>query len=151
MKFKKIKNIWCNYLIKNVCFIKIYKNEKLYYKGPAMVVWPAGIFHRIISGAEGSISVNFATRYKNFDINDIDIKKGTYDLTIRHIFSYHYDKESAASEEELLLLVEESRSHAGSESKGSESNWHGPRKVAQGRARTRARSHKVAQGRTKFC
>ena len=28
---------------------KVYKNEKLYYDGPAMVVWPAGIFHRIIS------------------------------------------------------------------------------------------------------
>ena len=25
--------------------------------GPAMVVWPAGIFHRIISGEEGSILV----------------------------------------------------------------------------------------------
>ncbi len=36
---------------------------------------------------------------KNFDISDIDIKKGTYDLTIRHIFSYHYDKETAGSEE----------------------------------------------------
>ena len=41
---------------------KVYKNDKLYFDGPAMVVWPAGIFHRIISGVEGSISVNFATR-----------------------------------------------------------------------------------------
>jgi hypothetical protein len=49
---------------------EIYKNDKIYYKGPAMVVWPAGIFHRIISGEEGSISVNFATRNKNFDIED---------------------------------------------------------------------------------
>lgn len=49
---------------------KIYKNEKLYYDGPAMVVWPAGIFHRIISGNEGSISVNFSTRNNNFDIKD---------------------------------------------------------------------------------
>ena len=37
---------------------------------PAMVVWPAGIFHRIISGNEGSISVNFSTRNNNFDIKD---------------------------------------------------------------------------------
>ena len=29
---------------------QVYKNEKLYYDGPAMIVWPAGIFHRIISG-----------------------------------------------------------------------------------------------------
>lgn len=49
---------------------KVYKNDKLYYDGPAMVVWPAGIFHRIISGDEGSISINFATRTSKFDIND---------------------------------------------------------------------------------
>ena len=35
-----------------------------------MVVWPAGIFHRIISGEEGSISVNFSTRTEKFNIND---------------------------------------------------------------------------------
>lgn len=49
---------------------KIYKNDKLYLDGPAMVVWPAGIFHRIISGDEGSISVNFSTRIKGFDLKD---------------------------------------------------------------------------------
>ena len=49
---------------------KVYKNDKLYFDGPAMVVWPAGIFHRIISGVEGSISVNFSTRTKDFDIRD---------------------------------------------------------------------------------
>jgi hypothetical protein len=49
---------------------KIYKNDKLYYDGPAMIVWPAGIFHRIISGADGSISVNFATRRHGFDLTD---------------------------------------------------------------------------------
>ena len=49
---------------------KVYKNDKLYYDGPAMVVWPAGIFHRIISGIEGSISVNFSTRVNGFDLKD---------------------------------------------------------------------------------
>tara|TARA_B100000575_G_scaffold292810_1_gene302212 strand:+ start:1619 stop:2191 length:573 start_codon:yes stop_codon:yes gene_type:complete len=49
---------------------KVYKNDKLYFDGPAMVVWPAGIFHRIISGVEGSISVNFSSRTEKFDIND---------------------------------------------------------------------------------
>ncbi len=49
---------------------KVYKNDKLYFDGPAMVVWPAGVFHRIISGDQGSISVNFATRTKDFDIKD---------------------------------------------------------------------------------
>jgi hypothetical protein len=47
---------------------KVYKNNKLYYDGPAMVVWPAGIFHRIITGEEGSISINLATRTQNFDL-----------------------------------------------------------------------------------
>ena len=58
---------------------KIYKNEKLYYDGPAMVVWPAGVFHRIISGEEGSISVNFATRNRNFNLDD---NFNIYDLNI---------------------------------------------------------------------
>lgn len=49
---------------------KIYKNDKLYFDGPAMVVWPAGIFHRIISGEEGSISVNFSTRTDKFNLKD---------------------------------------------------------------------------------
>ena len=47
---------------------QVYKNDKLYYDGPAMVVWPAGVYHRIISGEEGSISVNFASRTKNFNL-----------------------------------------------------------------------------------
>tara|TARA_B100000614_G_C14381367_1_gene425705 strand:- start:105 stop:665 length:561 start_codon:yes stop_codon:yes gene_type:complete len=49
---------------------KVYKNDKLYYNGPSMLVWPPEIFHRIISGSEGSITINFATRSKNFDIKD---------------------------------------------------------------------------------
>ena len=65
---------------------KIYKNEKLYYDGPAMVVWPAGIFHRIISGPEGSISLNFATRTQkfsltdNFNIYDLNRETGDYNI-----------------------------------------------------------------------
>ena len=65
---------------------KVYKNDKLYYDGPAMVVWPAGIFHRIITGEEGSISVNFASRTKNFDLStnfniyDLNVYSGEYRL-----------------------------------------------------------------------
>lgn len=65
---------------------KIYKNDKLYYNGPAMVVWPAGVFHRIISGNEGSISLNFATRTKEFDLennfNIYDLNKRTGEYTL---------------------------------------------------------------------
>ena len=35
-----------------------------------MIVWPAGIFHRIISGDEGSISINFSTRTNKFNLDD---------------------------------------------------------------------------------
>ena len=65
---------------------KIYKNDKLYYDGPAMITWPAGIFHRIISGEEGSISINLASRTKkfnlddNFNIYDLNIFTGEYRL-----------------------------------------------------------------------
>ncbi|OUU49617.1 MAG: hypothetical protein CBC12_07280 [Candidatus Puniceispirillum sp. TMED52] len=63
---------------------KIYKNNKLYHDSPAMIVWPAGIFHRIVSGSEGSISVNFSTRTKGFDLSDnfnvydLDTTTGNY-------------------------------------------------------------------------
>ena len=63
---------------------KVYKNDKLYCNEPAMVVWPAGIFHRIMSGPTGSISVNFATRKpgfdlkNNFDIYDLNTDTGEY-------------------------------------------------------------------------
>lgn len=65
---------------------KVYKNDKLYYDGPAMIVWPSGVFHRIISGDEGSISVNFASRNKNFSLKDnfniysLDVDTGKYEL-----------------------------------------------------------------------
>jgi len=63
---------------------KVYKNNKLYCNQPAMIVWPAGIFHRIISGSEGSISINLSTRTSkfdlanNFNIYDLDTKTGAY-------------------------------------------------------------------------
>ena len=44
-----------------------------------MIVWPAGIFHRIISGDEGSISINFSTRTSNFDLNT---NFNVYDLCV---------------------------------------------------------------------
>ena len=65
---------------------KIFKNDKLYYDGPAMIVWPAGIFHRIISGEEGSISINFAFSQKefsledNFNVYNLNIHSGEYSI-----------------------------------------------------------------------
>ena len=65
---------------------KVYKNDKLYCDQPAMVVWPSGIFHRIISGSEGSISVNLATRTSKFDLStnfniyDLNTETGEYKI-----------------------------------------------------------------------
>tara|TARA_B110000483_G_C18190392_1_gene540709 strand:+ start:960 stop:1508 length:549 start_codon:yes stop_codon:yes gene_type:complete len=65
---------------------KVYKNEKLYCDQPAMIVWPAGIFHRIISGSEGSISLNLATRTNKFDLStnfniyDLNPRTGSFQI-----------------------------------------------------------------------
>ena len=51
---------------------------------PAMLVWPRRVFHRIASGSEGSISLNFAARDRdcdmktNFNIYDLDIETGAH-------------------------------------------------------------------------
>ena len=49
-----------------------------------MLVWPRGVFHRITSGEEGSITINLATHYEGFDIKtnfniyNLDTKTGDY-------------------------------------------------------------------------
>lgn len=83
-------DIYCPENKKKSSFIitpdKIYKNDKLYFNGPAMITWPAGIFHRIISGDEGSISINFSTRTNKFNLSDnfniynLCTNTGTYTL-----------------------------------------------------------------------
>ena len=52
---------------------------------PCMLVWPRGVFHRVVSDAEvGSASVNLATRYEgidmktNFSIYDVDMEAKTH-------------------------------------------------------------------------
>jgi len=62
---------------------KIIHGEKV-YDYAAMLVWPCGVFHRIVSGEEGSASVNFAVRFNGFDIDtnfniySLDTKTGQY-------------------------------------------------------------------------
>lgn len=56
---------------------KVWHNGKLIYDGPAMLVWPTNVFHRIISGDEGSASLNFAVRLPGFNI---DTNFSVYDL-----------------------------------------------------------------------
>ena len=65
---------------------RIVKNGQLLYDGPAMLVWPCHVFHRIRSGVQGSASLNFAVRMPgidmqtNFNIYDLDIRANTYRL-----------------------------------------------------------------------
>lgn len=49
---------------------------------PCMLVWPTYVFHRIVSGAQGSASLNFAVHHEGFDIRsnfniyDLDVATG---------------------------------------------------------------------------
>jgi hypothetical protein len=56
---------------------RVEHNGSLVFDGPAMLVWPTNVFHRIASGDEGSASLNFAVRHPGFDI---DSNFSVYDL-----------------------------------------------------------------------
>ncbi|MBM3956807.1 MAG: hypothetical protein FJ313_02000 [Gemmatimonadetes bacterium] len=64
---------------------RIEMNGELLYDGPAVLVWPRGVFHRIISGESGSASVNLATHHEGFDIRtnfnvyDLDPATGRFE------------------------------------------------------------------------
>lgn len=51
---------------------------------PALLCWSIKVFHRIVSGREGSASVNLAVRLpefslkNNFDIYELDVKTGKF-------------------------------------------------------------------------
>lgn len=63
---------------------KIYHNGSLVYDGGAVLGWPPFVFHRIVSGEEGSASINLATHYEGFDVRtnfniyELDISSGEY-------------------------------------------------------------------------
>jgi hypothetical protein len=50
---------------------RIEHNDKLLYDGPALLVWPRGVFHRIKSGETGSASINL-------NIYELDIDSGKF-------------------------------------------------------------------------
>lgn len=82
---ERFVDIYCAKQRQKTSFIitpdKVYKDGQLYIDHPSMVVWPAGIFHRIVSGDNGSISINFAVRRDPFDIttnfNIYDVNEAT--------------------------------------------------------------------------
>jgi len=63
---------------------RILHNGKVIFDGPALVVWPVNVFHRIVSGEQGSASLNFAVRHPGFDIAtnfsiyDLNTETGEY-------------------------------------------------------------------------
>lgn len=63
---------------------QILQAGKVIFDEPAMLVWPRRVFHRIVSGPEGSASLNFAVHYEgidmrtNFNIYDLDEKTGKF-------------------------------------------------------------------------
>ena len=108
-------DIFCPKLKEKASFIvtpeRVYKNNKLYYDKPAMLVWPSGIFHRIISGSEGSISVNFSRRTPgfdlktNFNIYDLDTQTGEHYI-IRNGYQDQPDYSYTTTDLETLKLLD---------------------------------------------
>ncbi|QWR78526.1 hypothetical protein [Candidatus Magnetomonas plexicatena] len=66
-------------------------NGEVVIDTPAILSWPPGVFHRVSSGQEGSLSLNFAVHEPgfsledNFDIYEVDTETGRYSV-IRHGF-----------------------------------------------------------------
>ncbi len=77
-----------------------------------MIVWPAGIFHRIISGEEGSISINFATRTSKFNLEDdfnvysLNTFTGEYNV-LKDGIEYQPDLEYKYSNNEIKSLFKD--------------------------------------------
>jgi len=65
---------------------RVVHNGKVIFEGPAMLVWPVNVFHRIKSGESGSASINFAVRHPGFDIDtnfsvyDLDVETGKFSM-----------------------------------------------------------------------
>lgn len=63
---------------------QILQDGAVLFDGPAMLVWPRFVFHRITSGPEGSASLNFAVHYEgldmrtNFNIYDLNTETGEH-------------------------------------------------------------------------
>ncbi|MBF0567968.1 MAG: hypothetical protein HQK95_03790 [Nitrospirae bacterium] len=61
-------------------------NGELVVEAPAILSWPPCVFHRVSSGENGSLSLNFAVHepgfslQDNFDIYDVDTETGQYSI-----------------------------------------------------------------------
>ncbi len=63
---------------------KIYHNDNLLFDGGAVLGWSPLVFHRIVSGEQGSASINLAVHSEGFDIRtnfnvyDLDVTTGKF-------------------------------------------------------------------------
>ncbi len=63
---------------------KILHNGNLMFEGGAVLSWPPLVFHRIVSGEEGSASINLASHSEGFDVRtnfniyDLDASTGKF-------------------------------------------------------------------------
>lgn len=59
-------------------------NGEIILEGGGLITWDTDVFHRIISGSDGSASINLATHYEGFDIKtnfniyDLNTETGEY-------------------------------------------------------------------------
>ncbi len=78
----------------------IKKNGEPFYEGGCMLTWPTNVFHRIISGPQGSASINFASHREgidmrtNFNIYELDQKTGKFDVLRYGHEDQDFDKNS---------------------------------------------------------
>lgn len=65
------------------------QDGELVISGGCMLTWPTHVFHRIITGEEGSASINFANHEENinmetnFNIYDLDLENGKFSVLRR--------------------------------------------------------------------
>ena len=77
---------------------RIEMNGELLHDGPAALVWPCGVFHRVVSGKLGSASLNLATHHEGFDINtnfnvyDLNTETGRFEC----VRAGHFDQGGSA-------------------------------------------------------
>ncbi len=64
----------------------IKQDGELVFEGGCMLTWPTHVFHRIITGPEGSASINFANHSENidmetnFNIYELDLDTGKFEV-----------------------------------------------------------------------
>lgn len=62
------------------------RDGRVVFEGPAMLIWPRGVFHRVRSGRAGSAAVNFAVHHRgidmrtNFSIYALDTDTGEFSV-----------------------------------------------------------------------